>query len=178
MDVNIFEGHHDSSQEQEQCQIQDNSRCMQELLAEAQLEAGHDSLETMDFGDEIDDGRDEFTEDEPVGGPLLSEFFKTCSQEREPHHANAAWKKQMPILVNSYLAWRHRVQTIDDNIIVSNIFHVDAVGISGFACAITIQQHPNEPVNAALLHMGLLGCSPLQPTIAIRIECLKLYHQI
>jgi hypothetical protein len=54
---------------------------MQELLAEAQLEAGHDSLETMGFRDEIDNGRDEFTEDEPVGGPLLSEFFKTCSQE-------------------------------------------------------------------------------------------------
>jgi hypothetical protein len=135
---------------------------MQELLAEAQLEAGHDSLETMDFGDEIDDGRDEFAEDEPVGGPLLSEFFKTCSQERyifffpstwylmsisrEPRvrrridvrtrthrrqHANAAWKEQMPILVNSYLAWRHRAPTIDDNTIVSNIFHVDAVGISG-----------------------------------------------
>ncbi|KAG1794530.1 uncharacterized protein HD556DRAFT_1442718 [Suillus plorans] len=170
-----------------------NSTRFKELLAEAQLEAGHDYLETMDFGDEIDDGRDEFAEDKPVGGPLLSKFFKTCSQEWEPRvrrridvrtqtqcrqHANAVWKEQMPILVNGYLAWRHRVPTIDDNTIVSNIFHVDAVGISGFARAITIQQRPNEPANAALLRIGLLGCSPLQLTIAIRIECLELYHQI
>jgi hypothetical protein len=61
----------------------DDSRRMQELLAEAELEAGQDSLDTMDFGGEIvDDSRNEFAEDEPVGGPLLSEFFKTCSQER------------------------------------------------------------------------------------------------
>ncbi|KAG2069874.1 hypothetical protein BDR04DRAFT_1118812 [Suillus decipiens] len=147
MDVNIIEGHHDSSQEQEWHQIQDNSRHMQELLAEAQLEAGHESLETMDFGDEvIDKSRDQFAEDKPVGCPLLSEFFKTYSQEQEPcvcrridvqtrtqrhQHANAMWKEQMPILVNGYLAWRHGVPTIDDNTMVSNIFHVDVVGISG-----------------------------------------------
>ncbi|KAG1778091.1 hypothetical protein EV702DRAFT_1196508 [Suillus placidus] len=107
-DVNIVKGYHNPSWEQEQRQIRDNSRHMQELLAEAKLEAGHDSLETMDFGDEIiDDSRDEFTEDEPMGGPLLSEFFKACSQEQEPHvcrhidvrmrtqcrqHAVATWK--------------------------------------------------------------------------------------
>ncbi|KAG2130053.1 hypothetical protein BD769DRAFT_1306830, partial [Suillus cothurnatus] len=44
--------------------------------------------------------------------------------------------------------------------------------------AITIQQCPNESANTALLHMGLLGCFPLQPTIAIHIKCLKLYYQI
>jgi hypothetical protein len=103
----------------------------------------------------------------------------------------------MLILVNSYLAWRHRAPTIDDNTIMSNIFHVDAVGflvrfhspntcpllmlnhtLKGFAHAITIQQCPNESANTALLHMGLLGCFPLQPTIAIHIKCLKLYYQI
>lgn len=44
--------------------------------------------------------------------------------------------------------------------------------------ALAIQQRPNEPANAALLRVGLLGCSPLQPTIAIRLECLELYHQL
>ncbi|KAG2336047.1 hypothetical protein BDR05DRAFT_978864 [Suillus weaverae] len=58
---------------------------MQKLLAEAQLEAGHDSLETMDFGDETfdDSGHPDDLAAEPVGGPLLSEFFKTCSQEHQ-----------------------------------------------------------------------------------------------
>ncbi|KAG1788608.1 hypothetical protein EV424DRAFT_1356046, partial [Suillus variegatus] len=40
------------------------------------------------------------------------------------------------------------------------------------------QQHMDEPANSSLLRIGLLGCSPLQPTIAIRLECLELYHQI
>ncbi|KAG1859691.1 hypothetical protein F4604DRAFT_1501021, partial [Suillus subluteus] len=35
-----------------------------------------------------------------------------------------------------------------------------------------------EPANMALLHYGLLGCSPVQPTVAIHLHCLKLYHQI
>ncbi|KAG1877380.1 hypothetical protein F4604DRAFT_1880377 [Suillus subluteus] len=89
---------------------------MQELLTEAQLEAGHDSLETMDFGDETfdDSGHPDDLAAEPAGGPLLSEFFKMCSQEQ--------------------------------------------------------QQCPNQPANVALLRVGLLGCSPLQLTIAIRIE--------
>ncbi|KAG2028905.1 hypothetical protein BDR03DRAFT_906698 [Suillus americanus] len=101
---------------------------------------------------------------------------RTRTKRRQ--HANAAWKEQMPTLVDGYLAWRHEAPTDEDNTIASNMFHVDVVGISDFARAITIQQRPNEPANAALLRMGLLGCSPLRPTIAIRIECLELYHQI
>ncbi|KAG1791474.1 hypothetical protein EV424DRAFT_1475992 [Suillus variegatus] len=34
-----------------------------------------------------------------------------------------------------------------------------------------------EQENQAL-HQGLLGCSPLQPTIAVSLHCLELYHQI
>lgn len=57
---------------------------MQGLLAEARLEAGDDSLEIMDFGDETfdDSGHPDDLAAEPVGGPLLSEFFKMCSQEQ------------------------------------------------------------------------------------------------
>lgn len=59
---------------------------MQELLVEAQLEAGRENIDSMDFGDHFDPGGDvDFLDDdtdEPVGGPLLSEFFKTCSHER------------------------------------------------------------------------------------------------
>ncbi|KAI6039619.1 hypothetical protein EDC04DRAFT_2568234, partial [Pisolithus marmoratus] len=36
----------------------------------------------------------------------------------------------------------------------------------------------DESMNVTLLHVGLLGCLPSQPCIAIRLECLKLYHQI
>ncbi|KAG1727102.1 hypothetical protein EDD22DRAFT_789374, partial [Suillus occidentalis] len=91
-------------------------------------------------------------------------------------HANAAWKEQMPTLVDAYLAWKHEAPTVDDNTI--SIFHVDAVRIMDFKRTVTIQQYPDQPANVALLRVGLLGCSPLQPTIAIHIECLELYHQI
>ncbi|KAG1833667.1 hypothetical protein DFJ58DRAFT_735996 [Suillus subalutaceus] len=129
--------------------LQEKSQHMQELLAEAQLEAGHDSLETMDFRDETydDSGHiDDLVEDEPVSGPLPSEFFKMCSREQDPQlrrcidvqtqrqhhqHANTAWKEQILTLVDAYLAWKHRAVTVDDNTVTSNIFHVDAVGIMG-----------------------------------------------
>jgi hypothetical protein len=26
--------------------------------------------------------------------------------------------------------------------------------------------------------MGALGCSPVQPTVAVRLQCLELYHQL
>ncbi|KAG1727098.1 hypothetical protein EDD22DRAFT_1054262 [Suillus occidentalis] len=65
--------------EQEQCQIREQSQRMQELLAEARLEAGDDSLEIMDFGDKTFDSGHPDDLAEPAGGPLLSEFFKTLS---------------------------------------------------------------------------------------------------
>ncbi|KAG1883462.1 hypothetical protein F4604DRAFT_1879073 [Suillus subluteus] len=40
------------------------------------------------------------------------------------------------------------------------------------------QQRPDEPANTVLLCSGLLGCSPIQPTVAICLECLEVYHQI
>ncbi|KAG1766881.1 hypothetical protein EV702DRAFT_980585 [Suillus placidus] len=47
-----------------------------------------------------------------------------------------------------------------------------------FAPDLLIQQQDNEVANAALLRCGFLGSSPVQPTVAIKLECLELYHQI
>ncbi|KAG2120217.1 hypothetical protein BD769DRAFT_1361914 [Suillus cothurnatus] len=110
--------------------------------------------------------------------PSVHRCIDVQTQRQRHQHANVAWKEQMPTLVDAYLAWKHKVPTVIHNNVASNIFHVDAVGIMDFACAITIQQCPNELANAALLCVGILGCSPLQPTIAICLECLELYHQI
>ncbi|KAG2121555.1 hypothetical protein BD769DRAFT_1629407 [Suillus cothurnatus] len=35
-----------------------------------------------------------------------------------------------------------------------------------------------ELANISLLKLGFLGCSPLQPTVAVSLHCLELYHQI
>lgn len=41
-----------------------------------------------------------------------------------------------------------------------------------------VDQAPDELANVSLLKSGYLGCSPLQPTLAISLSCLELYHQI
>lgn len=39
-------------------------------------------------------------------------------------------------------------------------------------------QLPDELANVSLARQGLLGASPTQPTVAIRFQCLELYHQL
>ncbi|KAG2108835.1 hypothetical protein BD769DRAFT_1630507 [Suillus cothurnatus] len=64
--------------------------------------------------------------------------------------------------------------------------HVIAWQSSSLACTSesTSAQPPNacsaheELANVSLLKLGFLGCSPLQPTVAVSLHCLELYHQI
>lgn len=42
----------------------------------------------------------------------------------------------------------------------------------------TIHQRPNEPANVSLLRNGLLGCSPVEPSVAIDIRALELYYRL
>jgi hypothetical protein len=41
-----------------------------------------------------------------------------------------------------------------------------------------IIQLPDQLANVTLIENGLLGTSPVQPTVAITLEALELYHQI
>jgi CxC1 like cysteine cluster associated with KDZ transposases len=41
-----------------------------------------------------------------------------------------------------------------------------------------VQQEPGEEPNIALIHEGLLGCSPTQPTVAFSLDTLEIHHQI
>ncbi|KAH7902808.1 hypothetical protein BJ138DRAFT_967043, partial [Hygrophoropsis aurantiaca] len=41
-----------------------------------------------------------------------------------------------------------------------------------------VDQGEDEPANVSLLRVGLLGSSPVHPTIAIHVNCLELYHRI
>ncbi|KAG2086942.1 hypothetical protein BD769DRAFT_1715016 [Suillus cothurnatus] len=68
---------------------------------------------------------------------------------------HAAWHSQMSYLVDTYLKWKHGYK------------HDKPV----------IQAH-EELANVSLLKLGFLGCSPLQPTVAVSLHCLELYHQI
>ncbi|KAG2120252.1 hypothetical protein DEU56DRAFT_747007 [Suillus clintonianus] len=93
-------------------------------------------------------------------------------------HANAAWAQQIPALVEAYLRWKHEPEPRCADDPSHHAFSVRGVGIMDFAPHLLIQQQDNEVANAALLRCGFLGSSPVQPTVAIKLECLELYHQI
>ncbi|KAG2087254.1 uncharacterized protein F5147DRAFT_525704, partial [Suillus discolor] len=42
----------------------------------------------------------------------------------------------------------------------------------------SVQQAADELANVSLINIGLLRCSPIQPKIAVSLQCLELYHQI
>ncbi|KAG1884380.1 hypothetical protein F4604DRAFT_1677018 [Suillus subluteus] len=52
----------------------------------------------------------------------------------------------------------------------ASTFHVSTIDI-------TCKAH-KELANVSLLKLGFLGCSALQPTVAVSLHCLELYHQI
>jgi CxC1 like cysteine cluster associated with KDZ transposases len=110
---------------------------------------------------------------------------------------HASWDAQITDLVNAYLNWRYRPvpdlgSPLNNN---QRFFEVTAIDIKGnyiflslpyfslsqitdrvHFCKITYQC--NEHANVTLIWAGFLGCSPVNPSVAISLECLELYHQI
>ncbi|KAI6149057.1 hypothetical protein EDD17DRAFT_1766528 [Pisolithus thermaeus] len=143
-----------------------------------------------DNDDELDD---ELDDAHPVYSKYFQPFMHSQPRSHRRHdtrpraqrnrHAHQAWQAQLPTLVDRYLAWKHNGP---EELAGDHVFHVDVIGV--FWCSSTdsleyerhvnVIQKADESANAALLRVGLLGCSPSQPRIAIRLECLELYHQI
>ncbi|KAG0702276.1 hypothetical protein DFH29DRAFT_805186 [Suillus ampliporus] len=88
------------------------------------------------------------------------------------HHA---WNSQLPILADAYLHWKHIGQHDFDTEpdLPAHQFHISAVDPVR-----VITQHNEEAANAALVCVGLLGCSPTMPSVAITLQCLEFYHQL
>ncbi|KAI6012899.1 hypothetical protein BKA83DRAFT_4063727, partial [Pisolithus microcarpus] len=83
----------------------------------------------------------------------------------------AAWESQIPALVEGYLAWKHRPEDEVVHEPRDHVFHVDVISIP-------VIQKAGDTANVALVHHGLLGCSPTQPSCAVTFHCLELFHQI
>jgi hypothetical protein len=97
----------------------------------------------------------------------------------------ASWNTQMPDLVTAYLDWRHGCPIIPDKQSTATpasggtvFFEVTAVTIEGRLEYHRIPQKIGERPNVSLIREGLLGCSPIDPSVAISLQCLELYHQI
>lgn len=116
---------------------------------------------------------------------------RTCSQCYA--HAQAAWQSQISALVAQYLAWKHKCDAEIVHQPGDHLFHVSTIGVFSksarsllthdlplpdFEAQTSVVQKVGDTVNIALIHHGLLGCSPTQPSCAISLYCLELYHQI
>jgi hypothetical protein len=117
---------------------------------------------------------------------------------------HTAWHSQMPDLTKAFLRWKHnqglaflRPDPIEENnecktmvafqiatvSITSRSFFFSNLGV--FSCILvdyvhvrSVNQCDDELANVSLIKAGYLGGSPVQPMLAMSLECLKLYHQI
>ncbi|KAG2341488.1 hypothetical protein BDR05DRAFT_976866 [Suillus weaverae] len=91
-----------------------------------------------------------------------------------------AWNLQLPKLADAYLHWKHigRHDLDVESELPPHQFHISTVDVFEFQPVRTITQHNEEVANAALVHVGLLGCSPTAPSVTITLQCLELYHQL
>ncbi|KAG1745399.1 uncharacterized protein EDB91DRAFT_1049934, partial [Suillus paluster] len=95
-----------------------------------------------------------------------------CSQLQRNRQCHSAWTSQMPALVAGYLHWKH-CEAIPIPNVEAGMFKFDVSTVD-----ILVPQAADELANVSLINVGLLGCSPIQPNIAVSLQCLELYHQI
>ncbi|KAG2063861.1 hypothetical protein BDR04DRAFT_1122967 [Suillus decipiens] len=98
---------------------------------------------------------------------------------REARYTNMhdSWHLQLPALTNAYLTWKHN-SLLNVAQTSAHKFQVTAVHVFELDYFHDITQQHEEVANVSLLHVGLLGCSPTAPTVAISLQCLELYHQL
>jgi hypothetical protein len=109
---------------------------------------------------------------------------------------HSAWAEQFPLLATAYLQWKSSTlpRTTERPAPVHQ-FHVKVMGIQGvysfyylvsyvnlfsleYDDLKTVDQQADEMANVSLISIGLLGCSPVDPTTAFTLETLELYHRI
>ncbi|KAI6000026.1 hypothetical protein EDD15DRAFT_2362606 [Pisolithus albus] len=174
--------------------MKSNTRSMQARLAEACMEIG--DTDNPDFslngGLDYSDGdqgtialppSDEDDDELDDAPPVYSKYFQpfvhsrprshrchdTCPRVQRNRHAHQAWQAQLPTLVDRYLAWKHNGS---GELAGDHVFHVDVIGVFQYERHVNVIQKADESANEALLRVGLLGCSPSQPRIAISLQAM------
>ncbi|KAG1851168.1 hypothetical protein F4604DRAFT_1934181 [Suillus subluteus] len=88
------------------------------------------------------------------------------------------WDTQLPALASSYLRWKHSKEEIHSASLDGHFFHVTVIKTYERILNFAIPQLPDEPANVALLRHGFLGCSPVEPSVAVDLATLELYHHL
>ncbi|KAG1794598.1 uncharacterized protein HD556DRAFT_1431927 [Suillus plorans] len=70
------------------------------------------------------------------------------------------WDTQLPALASSYLWWKHSKEEIHSAPLDGHFFHVTVIK------------------TYALLRHGFLGCSPVEPSVAVDLATLEFYHHL
>ncbi|KAI0751728.1 hypothetical protein C8Q80DRAFT_1098477 [Daedaleopsis nitida] len=123
-------------------------------------------------------------------GPRRRQDQRTRAERHRS--TDTAWQSQMHLLTDAYLQWKHG-KNVDVDPPVGPVyrFKVTAIHTHGevlfstrFCCSLIssccrlVPQPSDVEANVALIRCGLLGCTPVQPTVAIALDCLELYHQL
>jgi hypothetical protein len=63
-------------------------------------------------------------------------------------------------------------------VLFSSIFSISSFILIDYVHVWSVDQCDDELANVSLIRAGYLGGSPVQPMLAVSLECLELYHQI
>ncbi|KAL7284497.1 hypothetical protein ACG7TL_001788 [Trametes sanguinea] len=103
---------------------------------------------------------------------------------------NSQWAPQIPSLTDAYLAWRrNRGETNSSTLPASSepseecpdedrSFSVTVIEFFGTCVRPFARLSPSEQATVALARHGVLGVSPLQPSIAIAFDVLEAFRQL
>ncbi|KAL1740505.1 hypothetical protein HDZ31DRAFT_47379, partial [Schizophyllum fasciatum] len=104
--------------------------------------------------------------------------YTTLDKEERARRSQEAWKTDLAELVQAFLQQKHAMPPAETVDMSRFQWTVIALGLRELDWERTILQRQGENANSALLRVGLLGASPVSPTIAFTIELLELYHQL
>ncbi|KAL1673037.1 hypothetical protein EV122DRAFT_283396 [Schizophyllum commune] len=102
----------------------------------------------------------------------------TLDKEERARRCQEAWQADMIHLTHAYLQYKHTLVPDDDNSIPGVAWSITTLGVRELDWARPFVQREGQSANTVLLHHGLLGASPVSPSIAFTTELLELYHQL
>ncbi|KAL1741794.1 hypothetical protein HDZ31DRAFT_44654, partial [Schizophyllum fasciatum] len=133
---------------------------------------------------QLDDVDDSDWEDERVemvvicGDTRRRRRHHTLDKEERARRSQQAWDMNLEDLIRTFLEHKHALAPDASTTDSSVTWPIVVLGVRELEWERHIIQVGGESANAALLRCGLLGASPVSPTIAFTLELLELYHQL
>lgn len=90
---------------------------------------------------------------------------------------NAAWAPLIEELTDAYIGWRYGLtaSTAADE---SFAFSINTLDVYLLEIETTVKRSPDTKASIALVHAGYLGTVPEQPSLAVSLRTLELYHTL